>query len=270
MVRGEKGPARGLARRLVASAIVRLLGPLSAILAIILAWEGIVRAVGVPEYLVPAPSRILEAMWTHRHLLGADLLTTAIEAALGFLIANSASLLVVTVFYYSRIAERSVFPLFVALKSVPIVALAPLLVLWLGYGPSSKVAMAALVAFFPLVVGGMTGIRSFPPELGDLMRSLGATRWEFLLKVCFPSAVPHVLAALKVSCTLSVVGAIVGELTGAQRGLGFTILMATYNVDTPRLFCAIVLSAFLGLAFYASVLCLELTLSQYAQDEAYV
>jgi NitT/TauT family transport system permease protein len=229
----------------------------------VIALEITVRLMNVPEYLVPSPSRISLTLWNNRADLTWDLGVTLLEAFLGFLLANLVSLLTGIGFFYSRIAERAVLPLLIGLKAVPIVAIAPLLVLWFGYGLGSKVIMAAIIAFFPLVVGITTGIRSVNIDAVDLMRSLSATRWEVLTKLCLPVAAPYIIAALKVSSTLAVVGAIVGELTGARRGLGFTILMATYNVDTPLLFSAIVLSALAGGALYVAVLVLERSLWRY-------
>lgn len=239
------------------------LAPILILIVFIIALEVIVRLTRVPEYLVPSPTRIWAAFWEKRATLGIDLSVTLLEAALGFLLANLWSLLIGVGFFYSRTAERAVLPLLIGLKAVPIVATAPLLVLWFGYGLSSKVIMAAIVAFFPLVVGVTTGIRSVNIEAVDLMRSLSATRWEMLTKLCLPVAVPYIMAALKVSSTLAVVGAIVAELTGARRGLGFSILMATYNVDTPLLFSAIVLSAMAGGVLYLVVLMLERSLWRY-------
>jgi NitT/TauT family transport system permease protein len=222
----------------------------------------------VPEYLVPSPTRILSAFWEKHTTLMLDLGVTMLEATLGFLLANLFSLLTGIVFFYSRTAVRAVLPLLIGLKAIPIVAIAPLLVLWFGYGLGSKVIMAAIIAFFPLVVGVTTGIRSVNIEAVDLMRSLSATRWEMLTKLCLPVAVPYIIAALKVSSTLAVVGAIVGELTGARQGLGFAILMATYNVDTPLLFSAIMLSALTGGALYFAVLILERSLWRYYLGKA--
>jgi NitT/TauT family transport system permease protein len=239
------------------------IAPVLILVVCIIALEIIVRLVKVPEYLVPSPSRISLALWNKRADLILDLGITLLEASLGFLLANVFSLLTGIGFFYSRTAERAVLPLLIGLKAVPIVAIAPLLVLWFGYGLGSKVIMAAIVAFFPLVVGVTTGIRSVNIEAVDLMRSLSATRWELLTKLCLPVAAPYIIAALKVSSTLAVVGAIVGELTGARRGLGFTILMATYNVDTPLLFSAIALSALTGGVLYLAVLVLERSLWRY-------
>jgi NitT/TauT family transport system permease protein len=244
------------------------IGPLSILAGLIALWELLVHVIDVPEYLVPSPSRILEEISAKRVSLMQDLATTSLESALGFVVANVFSLLVATAFFYWRSVERAVLPLLIALKSVPIIATAPLLVLWFGYGLSSKVVMAAIVALFPLVIGAITGIRSVSVESVDLLRSLSATRWELLMKLCLPTAVPHIIAALKVSSTLAVVGAIVGELTGARRGLGFTILMASYNVNTPLLFAAIVLSAVVGGSLFACVMILERVLWRYSLNAA--
>ncbi len=244
-------------------ASVGWLGPSVVVVALLGTWETVVRCVGVPEYLVPAPSRIASAFWEKRVSLVGDLWVTLLESVLGFVLANSLSLVMAVGFFYSRTAERAVFPILIGLKCVPLIAMAPLLVLWIGYGLGSKIAMAAVVAFFPAVVGATTGLRAATAEAVDLMRSLSATRWEILTKVCFPTAVPHIVAALKVSSTLAVIGAVVGEMTGARRGLGFAVLMATYNFDTPSLFAALVLSAFAGLVLFLAIVLLERGLWRY-------
>jgi NitT/TauT family transport system permease protein len=244
------------------------LAPVILLTGFIVLLEGLVRLTHTPEYLVPSPTRILSDLWEKRAILMIDLETTLLEATLGFALANLFSLLIGVGFFYSRTAERAILPMLIGLKAVPIIAIAPLLVLWFGYGLGSKIIMAAIVAFFPLVVGVTTGIRSVNVESVDLMRSLSATRWEILTRLCLPVAVPHLISALKVSSTLAVVGAIVGELTGARRGLGFTILMASYNVDTPRLFSALILSALVGSILYFAVLSLERSLWRYYLGKA--
>lgn len=267
---GDEWPALGIKAERTPSGEVsgQWLATVMLLVACVIVLELIVRLMKVPEYLVPSPTRILSAFWEKHTTLLLDLGVTLLEAILGFLLANLFSLLTGVGFFYSRTAERTILPFLIGLKAIPIIAIAPLLVLWFGYGLGSKVIMAAIVAFFPLVVGVTTGIRSVNIEAVDLMRSLSATRWELLTKLCLPVAVPYIIAALKVSATLAVVGAIVGELTGARRGLGFTILMATYNVDTPLLFSAIVLSAFAGGAIYLAVLVLERSLWRYYLDRA--
>lgn len=227
------------------------------------AWESTVRLASIPEYLVPSPSRVLDVAWEHRGPLIQDFAVTSAESLVGFLLANAIALLCAILFFYSRVAERSLMPIIVGFKSVPIIAISPLLVLWIGYGWTSKVAMAAIVAYFPMVIGATAGLRSFSKESIDLMRSLSATRWEILTKLAIPSALPSLVTALKVSSTLAVIGAIVGELTGARAGVGFTILLASYNVDTPMLFAAIILSALIGGALFALVLLVEQVLRHY-------
>ena len=242
--------------------------PTGMVIMLISVWEAIVRILQVPNYLVPAPTKILATLWDNKSVLAIDTATTFLEALIGFLVANLAALLFAVLFYYSRLAERTLLPLMVALKSVPIVAIAPLLVLWFGYGLTSKVVMAALVAFFPLVIGVITGIRTVPASSIDLMRSLSATRFETFYKLSIPHSVPHILAALKISSTLAVVGAIVAELTGSRRGLGFTILMSSYNVDTPMLFAAIALSSLVGGCLFILVLLVERFSYPYLRNSA--
>jgi NitT/TauT family transport system permease protein len=157
----------------------------------------------------------------------------------------------------SRALERLLSPYVVASQSVPIVALAPLLVIWFGTGQLSKVLVCALTIFFPMLVNTMIGIRSVEPELVDLMRSLRATRWQMLTLLEVPSALPILLGGLKVGVTLSVIGAVVGEFVAADRGLGFLINVARGNFDTPLMFVALFTLVNIALILYLLVVLTE-------------
>ena len=221
-------------------------------------WEWAVRAVGIPEYLVPRPTRIAQVAAANFSKLLWDTTITAGEVILGFVLSNVISLLIAVGFTHSRWFERSFYPYTIALKSVPIVAVAPLLVLWFGYGILGKVVMAAIVSFFPLVVNATQGLKSIDQEALDLMRSISASRRQILFKLRFPNALPHIFSALKISSALAVVGAIVAELTGAKRGIGFVILIASYNIDTPMLFAAIACASLMGILFFSAVAAAEM------------
>ncbi len=237
--------------------LVRVIAPGSLMASIIIAWELMCRYLHVPVWLLPPPSQIALAVMQHADSLLIDTAITGGEALAGFLLANVVSLLAAAIFCHIRWIERSTYPLLIGLKSVPVVALAPLLVLWLGYGPASKITMAAIVAFFPLVVNATLGLRSVEHDAIDLFRTHGATKLQILLKLRIPTAVPYIFAALRVSATLAVVGAIVAELTGATSGIGFAIIMAFYNVDTPMLFAALLCASGMGLLLFALVITFE-------------
>lgn len=235
-----------------------LLWPLAVIL-FLGAWELIVRLGHYPPFILPSPGRVCAKLvsvlsegllWWHTRITLAEILgglvlglTTAI--VLGYLLAKSRSL------------ERLISPYIVASQAVPIVALAPLLVIWFGAGQLSKVLVCALTIFFPMLVSVMVGIRSVEPDLVDLMRSLQATRWQMFTMLEVPSALPMLLGGLKVSVTLSVIGAVVGEFVAADRGLGFLINVARGNFDTPLMFVALLTLISIALSLYLLVAMVE-------------
>jgi len=249
---GKPSPLRRLQRIVAAWMLPMVVFALS-----LVAWEILCKVLGIKEYLIPSPLRIAESIHTHFAILVQDAMVTAAETLGGFLLANIVSLIFAVGFCHSKWLERTVYPYIIGLKSVPIVAIAPLLVLWCGYGLAGKVIMAAITAFFPLVVNATYGLKAIEPEALDLMHSLSATKLQIFFKLRFPNALPHIFAALKISSTLAVVGAIVGELTGAKKGIGFTILMASYNIDTPLLFAAILAASLTGIAFFIAVCLVE-------------
>jgi NitT/TauT family transport system permease protein len=153
--------------------------------------------------------------------------------------------------------ERSIMPFVVAFQAVPLIAIAPLLVLWFGNGAAGKIVMAAIICFFPAVINLTRGLRAVRPSAVMLLRSLSATPVQILRYVRIPSAVPYAFAALRISATLSVIGAIVAEISGATRGLGFRIVVSSYRTDTRMLFAALLFAVLLGLAFYAATSLLE-------------
>ena len=182
---------------------------------------------------------------TLTEILGGLALGLPTAVVLGYAMAKSPSL------------ERLLSPYVVASQSVPIVALAPLLVIWFGTGRLSKVLVCALTIFFPMLVNTMVGVRSVNADLRDLMRSLRATRWQMFTKLEVPSALPVLLGGLKVSVTLSVIGAVVGEFVAADRGLGFLINVARGNFDTPMMFVALLTLVVIALALYLVVVLIE-------------
>jgi len=235
-----------------------LLLPLALTLFLV-AWELVVRLGNYPPFILPSPGRVyarwLKALadgllWWHTRLTLTEIfgglalgLTTA--TALGYLLAKS------------RLLERLISPYLVASQAVPIVALAPLLVIWFGAGQLSKVLVCALTVFFPMLVNTIVGLRAVEPDLVDLMRSLRATRWQKFVMLEAPSALPMLLGGLKVGVTLSVIGAVVGEFVAADRGLGFLINVARGNFDTPLMFVALLTLVNIALLLYLSVVLIE-------------
>jgi NitT/TauT family transport system permease protein len=229
------------------------------ILLAILAWEAAVRLGNFPAYLLPAPARVMQRLGAA--LSDGSLLrhtsATLLEVVPGLLIG----VILATMFGYllakSRVMERMLSPYLVASQAVPIVAIAPLLVIWFGPGMFSKVLICALIVFFPVLVNTVVGVRAVPENLRDLMRSMHATPLQMLLYLEVPAALPVFLGGLRIGATLSVIGAVVGEFVGADRGLGFLISVGRGQFDTALVFVAVFTLVIMALGLYGLVLLLE-------------
>jgi NitT/TauT family transport system permease protein len=234
----------------------RLYG-VSFMIGILALWEAAVRAFTIPEYLLPSPATVLTRLVVELPGLLPHVGVTLAEAVAGFVLGSVAGVALAVLFVHSRALEMGVYPYAIALKSVPIVAVAPLLIVWLGNGLAPKVVVAALISFFPVLVNTVKGLRSIDDEAFALFDSLSATRLQLFLKLRVPTSVPYVFAALRISSTLAVIGAIVGEFAGADRGLGFFVLISSHRLETVDMFVGIVLSSLMGIGFFYLVALLE-------------
>jgi len=235
----------------------------------VLGWEGLVRAWQVPEFLVPAPSaigRALVAGLTSRLYLD-HFGVTLYESLLGFLIAAAAGIACGTVIAQFRVVEQTLYPYLVALQTLPKIAIAPLLIIWLGFGLTSKVVIAALVAFFPILVNVIVGLKTVDGPKLDLMRSLDASRWQTFRYVTFPNALPFVFAGLDIAIVFSVLGAIVGEFVGSQRGLGNLILQFHTSLDMAGMFAVLLLLAALGVGLHLAIQAIQRRVIFWAQAD---
>ena len=236
----------------------RWLGILSILLAIPL-WALIVQISGLPKFILPSPvdvwTRFLKALQDGSLLYHAGI--TLVEILLGLVVGVSFATIVGYAVAKSRPLEIALSPYLVASQAIPIVAIAPLLVIWLGDGILSKVVICALIVFFPVLVNTVVGVRAVPPALYDLMRSLRATRWQILFKLELPASLPVLLGGLRIGATLSVIGAIVGELVDAEQGLGFLLQLGDFQYDTSMVFVAVFMLIALALSLYGVVTLLE-------------
>jgi NitT/TauT family transport system permease protein len=213
-------------------------------------WGATVWLLGTPDYLLPSPARVAYAFLLDPGRFISHAAATATEAFAGFVIGNSLGIaLAVALHRYTGLRDLSM-PGFISLQAIPIVSIAPLLVVWLGTGASSKIAMAAIICFFPMVVNTLQAFADVDRDFVKLFSFSNASYPMTLHALLLPACLPAITAALRISAGLSVVGAIVAELTGADRGLGFVLLSASYRLETPTLFVAIVLAAILGIGFY--------------------
>ena len=222
--------------------------PLSAVV-LLLAWEAVVRWSEVPIYILPPPSAIASSLWD---ILGSNLLyenaaTTFFEALCGFAIAVVLGILFAVLITESATCARIIYPYFAGLQSMPKVAIAPLVVIWFGFGLSSKIVLAALLAFFPMLVNAVEGLRAADAGRLKLMRALDASRWQTLRHVRLPYAMPFFLAGIELAGIYSMLGALVGEFVGAQKGIGYWLMAMNMNVDTSGSFALLLLLALYGI-----------------------
>lgn len=228
-----------------------------ACLAVTLAVQAGLSAAHVAPFVVPPPSAVLRELAADPGLYLHDTLVTLAEAAAGLALAVVMALGFAAAALHSRLLDRVLTPLVVVTQTVPVIALAPLLVLWLGYGALPRVVVCALIAFFPLAVTSLQGLRATDSQLLLLLRSLDAPAWFVFWRVRVPGAAPYFAAGLRTGATLSLVGAVVAEWTGADAGLGYLVLSANARLATAQAFAAILLITLLGLAAYAGVATLE-------------
>ncbi len=235
------------------------LGPIAALIFAIAGWELTARLTGLPAFILPSPlmvaERFLFALADGSLLRHAVI--TLLEVLLGLLAGASAATLFGYAIAKSRLFERLVSPFLVASQAIPIVAIAPLLIIWFGPGMFSKVLICALIVFFPVLVNTVVGLRAVPRSLYELMRSLRASRAQMLRLLEIPAALPVFLGGLRIGATLSVIGAVVGEFVGADRGLGFLINVGRGQYDTALVFVAIITLVVLALTLYGIVILLE-------------
>ncbi len=222
-------------------------------------WELVIRLGNYPAFILPSPSQVLTramtliqdgTLWRHTR---ATLIEVLVGLALGLIVASVLGYVLAK----SRLAERLLSPYIVASQAIPVVALAPLLVIWFGPGMTTKILVAALIVFFPVLINVMVGVRSVEPDLRDLMRSLEATRWQTFTKLEVPAALPVLLGGVKIGATLSVIGAVVGEFLGTSEGLGYLINEGRGLYDTPKMFVGLFGLVTLALILYSTASWLE-------------
>lgn len=243
--------------RSIYAAIATRLPPLLLFVSVLLIWEITVRVANVPAYLMPAPSRIVARIygdWSH---LSDNVWVTLEAATLGFLIGTTTSIALAFVFLSSRTIEKAVFPWAIIIKTIPIIAIAPLLTIWLGFGIAPKIAVAAIASFFPTLVNVTRGLRSVDRRVLDYLAVLRASPRQLLIHARVFGALPYLFSAMKITVGLAMIGAIVAEFTGANLGIGTIIVNAGYRQDATLLFSAIFLSSAATLALYYIVLALE-------------
>jgi NitT/TauT family transport system permease protein len=243
--------------------------PLIGLVALIAVWWLVTAAFGISTIILPSPPDVVSAFARLPAYLLKQAGTTLQEAVEGFLISGLIGLPLAAVLTSSRVVQRALMPLLVAANAIPKVAVAPLLIVWLGFDQLPKVVMVIVICFFPIVVSAMSGLSTTPADLGELARSMSASRWQTYVKIRVPWALPQIFTGLKVAITLAVIGAVVGELSGGADGLGSVITQSGASADTPTAFAAIGLLAVIGIGlFYLVVLAEYLLLPRVRETSA--
>src|SRR6185437_9606111 len=217
---------------------------------ILVAWQAATAVFHIPNYTLPSPSAIAAVMIKEWRPLLQNSLVTLQESGLGFGLSIVVSVPLGIVIVYSRWVEQVVYPFLVASQAIPKVALAPIFVVWFGFGLLPKVLIAFFIAFFPIVVNTVVGMSRTPPEMIHLMRSLGASPAQILLRVRLVAAAPYIFAGIKIAAAFAVVGAIVGEFIAADKGLGYLQLLANNNMQIPLLFGTLVALSIMGILLF--------------------
>ena len=226
-----------------------ILYPLASFAALFILWQFGVRAAGVPEYILPVPTEFLAKLWADRALISEHTLVTAKEIILGFLMAAAISIPLGFTIVSLKPLERAVYPVIVFFQLIPKIAIAPLFVVWFGFGLFPKVLLTFLLCFFPTLVASMTGFRALDERVLFLTDSMGATGWQTFRYVRLPSAMAYIFSGLKVSIVFAATGAIVGEFVGSNSGLGYLLLRGTSYLDMPLIFAVLVALSLIGICF---------------------
>ncbi|HXF00894.1 MAG TPA: ABC transporter permease [Solirubrobacterales bacterium] len=241
----------------------RWLPPLAIIAALLGAWElaarldVIAEALKLEPFLVPAPSEIAQALWQDRDLLAENAWVTLQEVLAGFALAVAAGVGFAVVLHLSPTLRRAFYPLLVASQTVPIVVLAPILVVWLGFGIGPKLVIIALICFFPVTVNTLDGLGAVDSDLVKMMRTLDASRWQILRRIEAPTALPYLFSGAKIAIAIAVIGAVFGEWAGSSSGLGHLIQQASAQLQTDRTFAAVAVLSAIAVTLFAMLAALE-------------
>jgi NitT/TauT family transport system permease protein len=253
-VPGKASRSRPLQRpwwqRVLLSAWVR---PVLLVLILLVVWDLAIRLFRIPPYLIPAPWSVVQQLVAEWPRLLKESIPTTYATLGGFALSIAFGIPMALVIAYSRTVESFVYPLLVFSQSVPKIAIAPLFVVWFGFGIIPKVIAAFMLGFFPIVVSTVMGFKSVDPDMLDLARSMKAGRLETFLRISFPQALPSIFAGLKVSITLAVVGAVVGEFVGSNSGIGYLLQIANGNFDLPLMFAALTVLSGIGVVLFVAI-----------------
>jgi len=231
--------------------------PIVTAIVVAVTWEAITVGFNIPAYLIPSPSRIWQAFWSAPGVLLWHASITLTEAVIGCVIGSFLGALLGTAFAYSSLLARGLLPFVIAANTIPVVAIAPIIILWFGHGIESKIAVTTFLCFFPLALNMMKGLQSYDRVIMDVFHVAAATPVQRFFKMRLPSALPYIFVGIKINVSFSIIGAIVAEFVQADRGLGFVIMTTYRSLNMPRLWAALAISALIGMIFFAIVSLIE-------------
>jgi NitT/TauT family transport system permease protein len=235
------------------SRLVDIAAPLLLMALILAGWELAVLLLKLPNWLLPAPTEIVVKIFTDRAIIFAQLAVTLYEVIVGYVLAAVIGFMLSVTIVYSNAFRRGVLPLIVASQTIPVIAIAPVLVIWFGYNDIPRIIITALVAFFPLTVAIVTGLQTLEREFVDFFRAMHANEFQTFMKLRLPAALPNIFAGLKVATTLAVIGATISEWVGASAGLGYLMSQDTAQLNTTRVFASLVVLGLCGMGFFGTV-----------------
>ncbi len=244
----------------------------SILIGVLVLWEGIVKFYSIPIYLIAPPSLVLRSLikGLYSKLYFLHFQYTIVAVLLGFSIGAVIGTFLGALIAQFRLLEKILYPYLVAFQTLPKIAIVPLLILWFGFGISSKVAMAAMVSFFPILVNLIVGLKSVDQEKIDLLRSLSATEWQIFRMVKFPHALPHLFAGLDIGIIFSVLAVIVGEFVGAHKGLGMLIVQMNFNLDVAGVFSVLIILCAVGVGLHLIIQRIQKKLVFWAERETVI
>jgi NitT/TauT family transport system permease protein len=257
-------PAEPGGLRRFGSALVYYLPSLLVMIGLVLLWQIAVTALGVKEYILPTPLAAVQALGRPNYQWTANFLATLYAVLGAFVLSAILGIALAVLIVWNDLMMRTVMPVLVLFNTLPKIALAPLFVVWLGYGIVPNIMIGATIAFFPMVVNTAVGLASAEPEILDLVRTLRASRWQILKKIRFPNALPYIFVGLKLNATMSVIGALVGEFVASERGLGSMIITGGVTMETASIFASLILISVLGLGLYGVVVAIERLVAPWA------
>jgi NitT/TauT family transport system permease protein len=243
---------------------MQVLMPWLATIGLFVVWEVACRLFDIPQFILPAPSQIIDAMAEYPMPIMQNALQTLFTTVIGFAIAIVTGLLLGLAVGASPLVYHGLYPLLIAFNSIPKVALVPIFVIWLGIGTAPAILTAFIISFFPILVNVATGLATIEPEMRDVLRSLGATKYEVLTKAGIPRSLPYLFASLKIAITLAFVGSVISETVAANDGIGHLMLTASSRFEVPLVFAGVIVVAAMGIALYAICAAFERRMTRWA------